>query len=155
AMISGMTEGNDRASDRVSAVRDCLETACLLSSDLNLIEAEYSLNSGAESLSKLWELHPRPTAIICGNGVLAAGAVNRALEMGLRVPEDISITGYDDIELATVVRPKLTTVHVPHRRMGKTAAQKLLEMKNGNSTVVSKKLTAEIVVRETLGTPVS
>lgn len=80
--------------------------------------------------------------------------MNEALDLGLRVPEDISITGFDDIELAVVVRPKLTTVRVPHRRMGRAAAQMLVDMKSSSSIVKSKRLAAEIVVRESLGKPI-
>ncbi len=72
--------------------------------------------------------------------------------MKLRVPEDISITGFDDIELAQVVEPNLTTVHVPHRKMGRKAAQTLVDMINANENRSdSEELQAYVCMRETLG----
>ncbi len=72
--------------------------------------------------------------------------------MKLRVPEDISITGFDDIELAQVVEPNLTTVHVPHRKMGRKAAQTLVDMINANENRSDgEELHAYVCMRETLG----
>ena len=66
------------------------------------IETDYSLKSGAEAFETLFGAISKPTAIICGNDVLAVGAISKALDMGLAVPRDISIVGFDNIELAQV-----------------------------------------------------
>jgi LacI family transcriptional regulator len=110
----------------------------------------YSLADGGEAFETLMGGSPRPTAIICGNDVLAAGAMIKAKEMGLRVPADISITGFDDIDLAEVVEPKLTTVHVPHRRMGEAAAKILLDIRDGKTECHSIELETSIVMRGSL-----
>jgi LacI family transcriptional regulator len=68
--------------------------------------------------------------VICGSDVLAVGALLQARKMGLRVPEDISITGFDDISLAQVTTPSLTTVRVPQHSMGRKAAEVLLDLLN-------------------------
>jgi LacI family transcriptional regulator len=88
---------------------------------------------------------------MCGNDVLATGAITRANEMGIKVPYDVSVTGFDDIDLAEVVQPKLTTVHVPHRRMGKSSAKLLLDILNGKQDCQSLELEIEIVLRQSLG----
>ena len=93
-----------------------------------IVEAAYSLDAGAEAVKRLARLDPRPTAVVCGNDVLAAGAILGLRELGIVVPDAISVVGYDDIDLADVATPALTTVHVPHRRMGKAAAELLLGM---------------------------
>jgi LacI family transcriptional regulator len=94
----------------------------------------------------------KPTVVMCGNDVLAVGAINKAKDMGLNIPEDISITGFDDIELSTVIEPNLTTVHVPHRQMGRRSAQTLINMINTNQTTSdSEELSAYICMRDTLG----
>ena len=72
--------------------------------------------------------------------------------MGLRVPEDISIVGFDDIELATVIEPNLTTVHVPHRRMGQAGAQLLLQLRDDRTDCKSVALNTYIVERGSLAT---
>ena len=91
---------------------------------------------------------------MCGNDVLATGALHGAKKMGLRVPDDISITGFDDIELASIADPGLTTVHVPHREMGKRAAQMLIDMVNGTPPSESVELKTWRCLRGSLG-PVS
>ena len=94
---------------------------------------------------------PRPTVVMCGNDVLAVGALRRAQEIGLRVPEDVSITGFDDIEIARIVTPSLTTVHVPHREMGRKAAVELVRILEHESDGVSVKLDATLQLRGSLG----
>ena len=79
--------------------------------------------------------------------------MNQAKALGLRVPEDISITGFDDIELAEVAEPGLTTVHVPHRRMGAAAARALLAVRDGVTDCEGVELETHVVVRESLGAP--
>lgn len=131
AMIAGVTSHNDRAADRVAGVREALTDAGLDDGRLPIIEVPYSLADGGDSFAALMRRSPRPTAVICGNDVLAVGAVVRAKQLGIRVPLDVSITGFDDIELAEVVEPRLTTVHVPHKRMGSAAARLLLDLRDG------------------------
>ena len=88
---------------------------------------------------------------MCGNDVLAVGALARAREMGLRVPDDVSITGFDDIELARIAAPPLTTVHVPHRNMGRSAAMSLVRMIEQPKFNHDVELQVELRIRETLG----
>ena len=87
-----------------------------------------------------------PTVVMCGNDVLAVGALRGAQDMGLSVPQDVSITGFDDIELARIVTPQITTVHVPHREMGRKAAIALVDMveKRSAGEVVELKSTLQI-----------
>ena len=90
---------------------------------------------------------------MCGNDVLAAGALARANQLGLRVPEDVSITGFDDIELAKILHPPLTTVHVPHRLMGRTAAEILIRKVAGETETIITELPVEIAQRGSLAPP--
>ena len=153
AMIAGITAGNDRASDRVRGVRAALEEAGLPAAALPVVEEVYSLGGGQRALAALLERRPRPTAVICGNDVLAVGAIAEARRLGLDVPGELSITGFDDIELAEVVTPRLTTVHVPHRRMGEAAARMLLAIRDGAAEPAAVALETHIVERESLAAP--
>ena len=72
--------------------------------------------------------------------------------MGISVPEDISITGFDDIDVAEIVTPSLTTVHVPHRQMGEAAATLLLNIRAGKPDQKSIKLDTRVVLRHSLKT---
>ncbi|MCX5499449.1 LacI family transcriptional regulator [Streptomyces sp. NBC_00053] len=69
---------------------------------------------------------PRPTALVCDDDILAAGACKAARRLGLRVPDDLSVTGFDDLALATAVEPELTTVRLPAEQVGKRGMRALL-----------------------------
>ena len=129
AMIAGVTRGNDRATARVEGVRLALAAHGLHLDESNLIESPYRLEAGAKAARQLLAGSPRPSAIVCGNDVLAAGALTAVRDLGLKSPSDVSVTGFDDIDLALVLDPSLTTVHVPHRRMGEAAARLLVRLR--------------------------
>ena len=148
AMISGIHKMNDRARNRARGVRDYLDKHKI---QLPIIEAEYKFSSAGVAFQKLLTEYPNLTTIICGNDVLAVGAIQKAKTMGLNVPRDISITGFDDIDIAEVVSPALTTVHVPHRQMGVAAAERLMEMTQSSPSVSkSIELSTHVTIRDSL-----
>lgn len=124
AMIAGVTTGNDRAAARVAGATACCEEFGL--APLDIVEANYTPEAGEAAARELLIAEDRPTAIICGNDVLAAGAIAAAGKLGLNVPQSVSIVGFDDIDIARLITPPLTTVRVPHRRMGGAAARQIL-----------------------------
>ena len=148
AMIAGHSEHNDRSKNRIEGVRARI-TRTPGASLLSVIETDYTLEDGGNAFEKLMAVTQKPSAVICGNDVLAAGAIVRAKQLGIAVPQQVSITGFDDISLATVVSPALTTVRVPQLSMGRTAAKLLLDLLAGE-TPVSTELETEIVHRESL-----
>jgi LacI family transcriptional regulator len=150
AMIAGVTDWNDRASERVAGVREALEAAGLALGPDRLIESEYSLHGGAAAFEALRRGVSAPTAVLCGNDVLAAGALRAARGLGLSVPRDVSITGFDNIDLAEAVHPSLATVHVPHRRMGAAAARALLALRDGTPLPDDLSFRTHIISRESL-----
>ncbi|WP_170327919.1 LacI family DNA-binding transcriptional regulator [Ruegeria arenilitoris] len=154
-VISGITAGNDRARLRVEGIRDAVRQNSLAPSDLTILETPYQIENGAKAFSKLMSQGVRPTAILCGNDVLAVGALYRAREMGLNVPKDVSVTGFDDIELARIATPALTTVHVPHRDMGRRAALALIDILENRTPSSGTRLATHIVERQSLGPPAS
>lgn len=151
AMIAGISYMNDRAADRIAGVRAAAAAAGI--SELPVIEAAYDFDEAADAFGRLMQATPRPTAVICGNDILAVGAMLKARELGLRVPQDVSITGFDDIDIAAVVEPKLTTVRVPHRRMGRAAAETLLKLINGEPAERLIEIPTSIIERATLAPP--
>jgi len=89
-----------------------------------------------------------PTAVFAASDMLALGALAAAREKGLRVPEDVSVAGFDDIDFAAFSDPPLTTLRVPASRMGEMAVEVLMEMIEGNSEEVRQiSLGTELVVR--------
>ncbi len=152
-VITAPLASNDRARDRVSGIRAALKAAGHPENPLPIIETDYGISNGAAAFDRLMTADLSPTLVICGNDVLAAGALRRAQERGLSVPNDISITGFDGIELANLVTPRLTTVHVPHRTMGEAAAETLIAISQGAWTGESLCLPTEIRFGETLAPP--
>ncbi len=153
AMIAGVSKGNDRASNRIKGVKKAVKDFGRNARLLKVIEAPYSQAGGGDAFAKLMQQANTPTAIVCGNDVLATGAIVRARQLGIAVPQDVSVTGFDDIDLATAVYPPLTTVRVPQRRMGQTAARLLLELLFDGNRPSSVEFDTEIIHRESLGPP--
>ena len=153
AVISADTASNDRARMRLEGIKEAMHEAGLEIDDMPVIETPYGIENGARALEKLMLHRVKPTAVLCGNDVLAVGAIQRAREMGLNVPGDLSITGFDDIELAQVAYPGLTTVHVPHREMGRRAARVLIGLVQNCPFTEPVELKAGIKLRDSLAAP--
>ena len=151
AVISGIVEGNDRAANRLKGILERLKIEGIETADVRIIETPYEIENGARAVEELIDPPNRPTGVMCGNDVLAVGAIQRAHEMGLRVPEDISITGFDGIELANIVSPKLATVHVPHAEMGRRAADELVRMVEKGDNGQSHELQSTVRLEGSLG----
>ncbi len=89
---------------------------------------DFTLESGYEGGTKLLEADPRPTAIFAMNDRMAVGVMRRARELGLTIPTDLSLIGFDDVPLTVAVEPALTTIRQPSVEIGRVATQKLFEM---------------------------
>jgi LacI family transcriptional regulator len=153
AMVSGITMGNERARGRVEGVRVALAERGLDLAPRRVIEKPYTLSAGREGLRELLGAPDRPTAVICGNDVLAIGALAECHERGTAVPREISITGFDDMEIAAAVTPALTTVHFPTAELGALAAQHLLARLAGEEVELRTELPVELVVRGSTAPP--
>jgi len=122
-----------------------------------VVVATYQSVSGAgrEAMEAIIALEDRPTAIVCFNDLVAIGALNAARANGLRVPEDVSITGWDDLPIAAWDLVRLTTVGQSMDEMARTAARLLVERIEGRAGAEARRVLFEprIVMRETLGPP--
>lgn len=153
AMISGVTAGNERAAGRQEGVREALAERGLSLPPRRVVEKPYTLSAGRDGLREVLESAERPTAVVCGNDVLAIGALAECHERGLGVPGEISITGFDDMEIAAVVTPALTTVHFPTTELGTLAAQHLLARLRGQPVELRTELPVRLVVRGSTAPP--
>lgn len=153
AMISGVTANNERARDRLQGVRDALAARGIKLAPERVIEKPYSLASGREGLRALMADERPPTAVLCGNDVLAIGAIAECNTLGIAVPQQVSITGFDDMEIASLLSPGLTTVHFPTLELGQLAAAHLLAQLAGGSDVRQHELPVELKVRGTTAAP--
>jgi DNA-binding LacI/PurR family transcriptional regulator len=112
-----------------------------------IVSCEETFEAGRRSATELLRSSDPPSAIVAYNDVIAIGAIRGAHELGLRVPEDVSIVGFDDIEFAAYVEPPLTTLRQPKREMGRLAMDLLLEGLGGRSGPIREILPGELVVR--------
>ncbi|MGI5459311.1 LacI family DNA-binding transcriptional regulator [Streptomyces sp. CA-249302] len=113
---------------RLRGFREALRGAGRDPGGHTVLPGNYHADSGYELARKLLKRGPRPTAIMCGNDRMAFGALLALLEAGIRVPEDISVLGYDDqFQLAAEIHPALSTVRLPYDVMGRLAAEGLSE----------------------------
>jgi len=156
AVISGIIQGNDRARERLQGISQHLQGKDLAFSEDQLVECRYSAEQGRLAMHNLLSRHDNLTAVICGNDILALGALCAARERGLSVPQSLSITGFDNIEMIAVISPALTTVNSPSRRMGTQAAEYLIQqIHTPTRTLVHHELAADLIIRETTGPAVN
>ncbi|MCP4753399.1 MAG: LacI family transcriptional regulator [Proteobacteria bacterium] len=114
-----------------------------------VVEREYTMVDGKEGMHRLLSLPEPPTAVFAASDVLAMGALAAVKEKGLRVPEDISLAGFDDIEFAAYLDPPLTTVRIPAFEMGQLAVKALFDLiDNGPDQVRQYCLDTDLIIRK-------
>lgn len=140
--------------DRLSGYRTVLEKYDLprredwvLTTDISSVEGGYTYTS------RLLQQDDLPTAIFLANDVMAIGAINALRENGLRVPEDLSVFGFDDIPLARYINPSLSTIRQPTYEKGMEAARLLVRMLESGQPAQSLTLPVELVVRQSTAAP--
>ena len=118
-----------------------------------LIPGDYTREGGRAGISKLMDTEEPPTAVFCANDLMALGALEAARQRGCQVPRDLSIVGFDDIDEAGRASPPITTVKGPPQRLGKVAAEMLIERLKGRVESQRVKLAFSLVVRESTACP--
>ncbi|OBT15942.1 transcriptional repressor PurR [Vibrio sp. UCD-FRSSP16_10] len=115
--------------ERIGGYKRALAEAKIALNENFIFEGNFECDTAVEAADKLITIpeSERPTAVFCFNDIMALGLISRLRQHGISVPDDISIIGYDNIDLAAYFSPPLTTVHQPKRRVGKTAFEILLE----------------------------
>ncbi|HGY9595328.1 substrate-binding domain-containing protein [Vibrio campbellii] len=91
-----------------------------------IVESDFECEGGYQAFKKMVERGPLPSSIFVSNDMMAMGVINAANELGIQIPEQLSIIGYDDIHIAKFMSPSLTTIHQPKYRLGQAAVETLL-----------------------------
>jgi LacI family transcriptional regulator len=151
AMVSGLTATNDRARERVAGVAETLNAHGLRLAKGLLMEIEFSIHNGREALGRILAEDPSVTAIVCGNDILAIGVLIEAAARGIRVPGAMSVTGFDDIDLAREWTPALTTVRLPVSEIGQRAAERMLGRLDEETPPRIEEVHVELVERASSG----
>ena len=114
---------SDRARGFVRTLRSAKNPAQAI-----VLHGRYNFTGGTDLTRKLLAEHPNITAIFAANDVMAYGAVRAILDRGLRIPEDVSLIGFDNLEFSSIIHPPLTTIHQPKYEMGQAAIEILLRL---------------------------
>ncbi|MFD1721593.1 LacI family DNA-binding transcriptional regulator [Amnibacterium endophyticum] len=139
---------------RLDGFRSAMGSAGLRVRDDEVHMGDFLVSGGRVAAARLLGTDDRPTAIFAGNDLQALGVIEVAAELGLRVPEDLSVVGYDDTNVAVWARPRLTTVHQPIRLMAAEAARIVLRLAAGESTERPRlELATHLVVRDSTAPP--
>ena len=148
-MIAGVTKGNDRATLRRDGYVDALVGEGIPRNDIIIVEAPYSIEMGRSAMQSLMQTHPRPTAVFCGSDILAVGGIKHCQSIGIKVPEEVSVVGFDNLEIAQLVTPELTTLNVPASEMGEAAAEILVDAQKDDKFPVGivQQLQTRLIVR--------
>ncbi|HMD54640.1 MAG TPA: LacI family DNA-binding transcriptional regulator [Phycisphaerae bacterium] len=115
------------------------------------VDGLFTDEGGAAAAERLITAHPRMTAILCGNDKMALGAIRYLMQHGYRVPQDISVVGFDDIQHLAYANPSLTTVHLPLYELGVLACERLVERIRGKVEQIHEVLPTHLVLRESTG----
>lgn len=110
---------------------------------------DFTIEGGARAAERL--LAVGPTAIVAANDMMAIGAVRHLLDAGIRVPDEVSVAGFDDIEFAAYAAVPLTTVHVPLGELGQLGGQLVLDLLDADAPEAWPSIDARLVIRESTG----
>jgi LacI family transcriptional regulator, repressor for deo operon, udp, cdd, tsx, nupC, and nupG len=116
-------------------------------------QGDWKLDAGARVGQEIVASARRPTAVFCSNDELAIGLLRVLTSAGVRVPEDISVAGFDDIEFSAMATPALTTIRQPRRALGQQAATALLELLGGRTPGPRIRLETELIERASTAAP--
>jgi DNA-binding LacI/PurR family transcriptional regulator len=141
-------------SRRLRGYRAGLAAAGIELADDQIVSGSATIESGRACFVRAWKAGLRPTAVLAMSDAIAIGAMRAMRDLGLEVPTDVSVVGFDDIEIAQYVDPPLTTVHQPVRLKGEEAVRLLLAVIDGQEpTETHATLATKLVVRESTAPP--
>lgn len=151
AFING-PEGWDATANRLAGYQDELVASGIEFDPALVLQGDWQVQSGYRLAQRLLAAAERPTAVFAANDLMALGVIYAAQEIGLSVPNDVALVGYDDRDFTGFVRPALTTIQMPCEKLGQIAADSLLRLIKGEMEVIKPTLVqGELVVRQSCG----
>lgn len=143
---------NPESMQRLAAFRETLQAAGVPLPPEHIVEGSFHFESGRQGMAELRAAQPALTAVFCLNDQMAFGALNYCRSAGIDVPSQLSLIGFDDVEYADLIHPRLTTVHHPVAALARTAAQLALRLAIGESlTEAQSLLVPRLVERDSVG----
>jgi DNA-binding LacI/PurR family transcriptional regulator len=134
--------------EKIEVFKEMLKQNKLAVNEEWIVSGQYLVDSGASSMRQLLSLKERPTAVMCTNDTLAVGAIKQAFRSGLSVPDDVSVTGFDDIFISKHFNPSITTVKQDYHQLAELAVKKILSHVSGEHCPKETILDAELMIRD-------
>lgn len=145
---------NVLSASRLAGTQQALAEAGLSLSPDHLFEGDFGLESGARAAQDWLALRERPTAMFCSSDEMACGFIGALRHAGVAVPQEVSVVGFDDIEVSAYLTPALTTIRQPRRQIGERAARLLLDMiAAGSDQAPAEVLPVELIERQSVTSP--
>ena len=144
------------AQSRLAAFSKSMQECGITPEPNQIVEGDHTLEGGVAAMERLLLLDPLPTAVVCSNDMTAIGVLHKLYRKGLRVPDDISVIGFDDIHIAEVMMPPLTTVQMSRLDIAKAAFGALRSQVESPEQTHGKRefdIPTELIVRESTGFP--
>ncbi|NMO94034.1 LacI family transcriptional regulator [Actinomycetospora sp. TBRC 11914] len=151
--VIGGPPGLWTAQQRLAGYREAFAGAGLDPDSVPVFPGDYRQASGHDLAARALSDDPRPTLLICTNDLMAIGAMEYCREVGLRVPEDVSVVGFDDLPFSALLTPRLTTVRQPAHEMGFRAASALFELLENDESGAVGELPATVQIRDSVRPP--
>jgi len=134
--------------EKIAVFKETLAQNNLAVNEEWIISGQYLVESGASSMKQILSLKDRPTAVMCTNDTLALGAIKQVFFSGLTVPDDVSVTGFDDIFISKHFIPGITTVKQDYSQLAELAVKKILSHVSGEHCPKETTLDAELIIRD-------
>lgn len=151
-VVTSPTGRNDRTRSRLEGMMEGLAQAGIPVPAKRVLEVPYSIADGRRATRMILAQNRAVTAIVCTTDVLAIGAVLEAPQLGRQVPGDLSVTGFDDLDLSSQLTPALTTIHVPADEIGRQTADLILSRLRKRPGLAHIELPAELILRQSTTT---
>lgn len=141
--------------DRLNGYKQALQDHGIMFDPQLVVEGNFTRESGTRAATRLLSEDLRFDAVFAGNDLMAIGLMKGLQEAGVRIPDDVAVVGCDNIEMAELITPSLTTVHHPMREIGRVAAQKMIHLLTGAGDSHEKQtiLPSEVIIRQSSGGP--
>ncbi|GEQ23264.1 catabolite control protein A [Clostridium butyricum] len=152
AYLGGPKYDFSNGEKRLRGYKKALETAGIEPLDSYIIQGDFSFQFGYDGMKKLYEENRiLPTAVVAGSDLIAVGAIQFMYTVGLKVPDEMSIIGFDDLEFTTYFKPELSTIRIPYFEEGEIATKELLKLMEGKKVdPVTHYVSHKIIRRSTI-----
>ncbi|PZU83278.1 MAG: hypothetical protein DI528_17385 [Shinella sp.] len=150
ALISGPTRGNDRQQTRLNAYERIMRENGLQALS-QMVQPGYSLNDGGLAFRRILEQDPQVTAVMCNTDLLACGVLSECRKLGIEVPRQMSVSGFEDVSFAPLLYQPLTTVSIPAGDIGRYAARAMIANLEQGHSLTSMQFETSVILRESVG----